>query len=547
MMRAAQSEQMTVDWKGTSTLTTGDDDTVTGGGMLVIVASLFATVPVWLPTFPPMTDLPLHAAQVASLGAMLHGGVPGDSPFYINWFTPYLAGYLLVYAVSSVVPIVIACKIVIAAAIAALPIATALLMTETGTDRRFALLVIPAMYGFAFHWGLLNFLVAAPIGLVFLWLTLRQARRPSAGGAIGLAVAINALFFCHAMTCLFFGAIGTAIMVLRASTPVIAARRLLPLASVVPVMIAWGTRTIENPLARQPVDWDLNWLITSQGYYGFSAAWTTPGGFGWGRILGILPRLLGVVPGMLAAILGVTLFVIPWRAGARLTPRYELWAPIVVCLATLLFAPSTLFGIALTFQRFTLFVVPFLLIMLSPAPAGRRWPRWLWPACALVAAGWIAFVSANAIRFEKEAEGFPEIVARMEPGERVLSLIIDRDSTTAIAPVFLHFPSWYAALRGGIVDPSVAGTHVQLVLFRPGFESAARLSDGFEWHPAQFESGRFDVPPHRYFVVRTSRDPTTWVRRGAACPVHVVHQVNRWWLFESDRSCVGTAHAQTGG
>jgi len=178
-------------------------------GLIVLVASLLATAPVWIPTFPPMTDLPQHASQVALLQAMLHGGFSYESSFHINWFTPYPLGYLLVYGLAPLVGIVTAC--------------------------------------------FLNFLVAAPLGLVFLWLALRQERWPTPGGAIGLAAAINALFFCHALTCVFFGLIGGFILLLSGKTPGAAIRRILPLASVAPVMILWGTRTIGNPLARMPV------------------------------------------------------------------------------------------------------------------------------------------------------------------------------------------------------------------------------------------------------------------------------------------------------
>ena len=504
-------------------------------GLIVLVASLLATAPVWIPTFPPMTDLPQHASQVALLQAMLHGGFTYESSFHINWFTPYLLGYLLVYGLAPLVGIVTACKIIVAAALASLPIATALVMTETGTDRRFAILTIPAMYGLAYHWGFLNFLVAAPLGLVFLWLALRQARLPTPGGAIGLAAAINLLFFCHALTCVFFGLIGGFILLLSGKTPGAAIRRILPLVSVVPVMILWGTRTIGNPLARMPVIWDLNWFTTEDAYYGALARWTTPGGWGWGRAAGMFPRLLGTRPGVLPTLVGLALFLIPVGAGARFTRRPALWAPLIVCLATLLFMPGGMFANDLLFQRFTIFALPLFLITLTE-PAGRRWPRWLWPACALVVTGWIGFVSANAIRYQADADGFEQILARMEPRDRALSVIFDRDSDGTIAPPFLHFPAWYSAVKGGLVDPSAAGLHVELVLFRPGSEPPARLL-AFEWNPGVFEWERFGGARYRYFVVRAPLDLGARMFQGATCAVRLAHHVNSWWLYEKAPGC----------
>jgi hypothetical protein len=252
--------------------------------LLLTVASLLATIPVWIPTFPPMTDLPQHASQIMLLRAMQDPGFPYASFFHLNWFTPYLLGYLLVYSLVPLVGIVVACKLVVSAALAALPLSTALVMSETGTDRRWALLAIPAMYSFSYHWGFLNFLVAAPLGLVFVWLTLRQARQATVGGAIALGLTINLLFFCHAMICVFFGLVAGCILLASGRTLWSAILRPLPLASVVPMALFWGTRTMANsPLARRPTQWDLNWFTTVDGYYSTLAQWTPPGGWGWGR------------------------------------------------------------------------------------------------------------------------------------------------------------------------------------------------------------------------------------------------------------------------
>jgi hypothetical protein len=502
--------------------------------LIVVAAALLATIPVWIPTFPPMTDLPQHAAQVALLREMLQPGFPYAASFHINWFTPYLFGYLLVYSLVPLVGMVTACKIVISIALAAVPIATAVVMTETGSDRRWALLAIPAMYAFPYHWGFLNFLVAAPLGLLFVSLALRQARQPTVAGAIALGVTINLLFFCHAMICLFFGGVAGCILLLNSRTPWMAIRQLLPLASVIPIMIGWGTRTLANPLAQRPTMWDLNWFTTDEPYYFRNASWAHAG-WGWGRTAGLLPRLLGTLPGVLPTLVGLALFLLPFAAGARLSRRLTVWVPFLLCLATLLFVPGVLFGTDYTFQRFTVFALPLFLLTLEQ-PSGHVWPRWTWPACALLVAGWIGVVSLHAVQYEREAAGFEEILARMEPGQRAISFAYERDSDSAIAPSFLHYPSWYAALKQGVVDPSFAGTHVQVVLYRPEAQPMARLW-GFEWAPGMFDWDLFGGSQYRYFVARAPRDMGLRMFRNATCPIRLVHHVNHWWLYEKDPGC----------
>ena len=288
------------------------------GAFVVLAASLLATIPIWLSTFPPMTDLPQHAAVIALLQAMRRGGFPYEASFEFNWFTPYLFGYLLVYGLLPFVGIVTACKIIVSLALAAMPVSTALLLTETETDPRWALLTIPAMYGFAYQWGFLNFLVAAPLGLLFLWLTFRQARNPTLGGAFALGAGVIALFFCHALICAFFGAIAGCILLLSAGTPSAAIRRLIPLTAVVPVIIVWAAGRVGRSVVRLPSVWDLNWFSTAEPYYDALAQWTTRGGWGWGRVTGLFPRLLGMRAGMAGGVVRARALSAPLRRGRPL-------------------------------------------------------------------------------------------------------------------------------------------------------------------------------------------------------------------------------------
>jgi len=80
--------------------------------VLVIIASLLATIPIWLTSFPPMVDLPEHAAQVGLLRSLHNPSFGFSELFWVNWFTPYLFGYILVYALTPLFGIVAASKLV---------------------------------------------------------------------------------------------------------------------------------------------------------------------------------------------------------------------------------------------------------------------------------------------------------------------------------------------------------------------------------------------------------------------------------------------------
>jgi hypothetical protein len=127
----------------------------------ITIAAALATIPVWIPAFPPMTDLPQHASQIALLRNMSAADFPFHDDFTVTWFTPYLVGYMLVYAIVPLIGIVAACKAVIAGAVIALPLTTALLLIESEGEPRWALLTIPASYSFAYQ-GFSQFLDRRP-------------------------------------------------------------------------------------------------------------------------------------------------------------------------------------------------------------------------------------------------------------------------------------------------------------------------------------------------------------------------------------------------
>src|SRR5689334_14640825 len=84
-------------------------------------ALLLAVVPLWLTDYLPLVDLPQHAAQIATLRELLRGNPLFTGEFTINWFTPYLTGYALLFLASSVLPMLAATKVVLSLAVIGVP------------------------------------------------------------------------------------------------------------------------------------------------------------------------------------------------------------------------------------------------------------------------------------------------------------------------------------------------------------------------------------------------------------------------------------------
>jgi len=143
------------------------------------------------------------------------------------------------------------------------------------------------------------------------------------------------------------------------------------------------------------------------------------------------------------------------------------------------------------------------------------------------------------MQYENEARGFGQILSRMEPNQRALSLVFDRHSDAIPAPVFLHYPAWYSATRNGVVDASFAGNYAQIVVYKPS--QAPAVPFGFELHPQTFTWSGTNAGIYRYFVVRAPIDLDAWLFQDAPCRVRLAAHSGSWWLYEKDPDCAAAA------
>lgn len=511
---------------------------------ILVITSILAVLPVWIPSYPPMADLPQHAAQVAFLRDLQNQHFTYSMLFRINWFTPYLLGYLLIYFVTPLFGIVASCKLVVSLFVVGFPLSAALLLRSVDVDVFWAILCIPGTYGFAYQWGFLNFLIAAPLGIVFLWLVMRSSARLTLRSTALLAASAIGLFFCHALICAFFG-ICAVLWLLAGTRPLkTAVMRILPLTAVLPIAVLWVGRTLSNPVARRPIIWDLNWHNTVESYYASLSQELHFSSPGWGRISGFFPRLFGVTPSWHYVLIGATLFLLPFCAGMRLRRESTRWVPFLLCVAILLWCPHAVFGTEFVYQRFTMFIVPlFLLLLRKPYVSPKRTLAVQTITLALVVA-LIVLAAQRAAAFSRETTGFQEALSRMEPGQRVLSLAFDHEDGVSIAPTFLHFPSWYAAQKQGVVDPSAAMMHPELIVYRPGQIPEAVLWD-FEWDPQEFNWSDYLGEQYRYFVVRSVKDVGPALFSQASCLVSLRFHQNEWWLYERAPDCPAVSARST--
>jgi hypothetical protein len=495
--------------------------------LLLLACCLFGAVPVWLSIFPPMVDLPQHAAQVGLFRDLHHPAFRYAGDFRINWFTPYLLGYLQLFCFSSLAGPVVAAKIVVSIALFLAPIFLAFLLWDLESDPLLAVITVPAMYGITFAWGFLNYLVAAPIGIALLWCSLRHLRQANRRTYIGVFLLGLLLFFSHALIWAFFVFVCALWIVLESQTRREGLRRALPLLLPIPLIFVFLAHSLAAPISSSGVNhWDLGWVNASEPYYGN----LTPH---WGRLFGFMARLLGAYPTAFTNLFGIVLFALPSLAGYRPQRRAFFWVPFVTCLVVLFAAPSTLFRITFIYQRFSLFVLPFFVIGISRVANPKSLVRWTMP---LVASTWIAVVCVNTLAANSGMVGLPELIAHMRPGERALSLVFQFRTPGSIAPVYVHLPHWYAGEKAdAVVDPSFAEFPQEWVVFRDG--RVPNASVGFEWTPREFDWTYYSGANYRYFVVRAAADYGPALFRNTTCNVSLRYHQASWYLYERADDC----------
>jgi len=409
---------------------------------------------IWLPPRPPMVDIAQHAAQVAMLRDLVLDRSAWAANLRVDLATPYLVGYLLALPLALIVSPLAALKVVLTGAYAAFGLIGRAIGRELGAPAKLDAYYVLGFFGIAWSYGFYTFLVAAPAGLAFIWASLRYAR----GGGVGRGVLVSAAglltLFSHGFVFLFAAAIGLALLCLQARTPRrIIARAwpfLAPLFACAALAVPVG-RNEAATVGHLGLAWEMGPPVVRAAMLltGSFDDWTAP----WAWAVGAL------------------LFVLPFPSGLRLARgRLEAWVIVGGVAALMLLAPFSVWATNWVYPRFALFVLPayaWLFEAARPPARLRLLSTWL---AGLVGALALSMHLAEESAFARETRDFDTVLARAEPGRRALSLIVDRRSDAAVNPlVYLHFPQWYAAEKGGFVDPSFAlYPHMIVRLTHPG-------------------------------------------------------------------------------
>ena len=476
------------------------------------LATLACVLPLVLATYPAMVDMPQHAAQVAAIRHLVTGdGWKFASFFELQWLTPYLFGYLLALGLSFLVGVPLALKLVLAGAFVLFQFSGARLIRASRGDPAWRWLLLPLPFGLAYHWGFFNFLVAAPLGLLFLASVVEMNGRSDWKACVRMSAWLHLLFIAHVLTAAFFSVAGILILASPWKGVREWVRRCVPVLTILPMAGIWFVSNLVNaPPEGEQVLWNL----------------------GLNRLVDFLPGLVSSPDRFAGQLLGLFFLAVPFLLGGRPRRSIAAWMPFAFYVGWMLAFPHYLGGTFFTCERFGIFGIPLYLLGFekrnadTPAP---EYTRSLVPGLAIICLAMLGWQSLRVLTFNREVAGYVEVMDKAGPGGRVLMMAFDPVSKASSAPLLLHFSGWYQAERDGLSEYSFSGFWGVPARFRA--DAPTVISQGFEWHP-----DTFDWQDHRgdlfdYFLIRHPVNADTWIRERTGGRAVLVARSGEWQLY----------------
>jgi hypothetical protein len=496
------------------------------------VAAYSVIAPFVVTRYPPMTDLPFHAASTAALryywdpSYHLHEQFAWR-PLAVPYMSTYVLGALLMLVFSAVT----SAKIVAAIMVGLVPAGLAVMFHGMKKSPLLGLLGLGICWCNLTHWGFLNFVGALGLFAMSIGLTLLLLDAPSRGRQVALFVVLFLLFTTHIFRYPFALAavVGTAV-VMYPST-----RRWRPIAApLVPSILLMVMWQILRPKTLQS---DGMKLAVHQERMGEFAGLLT-GAFTDRAERVAFDRFWGAAFAVAAACVAVGL-VSALTTRAPRTPRaWAIGAAVIplacaaVCLAMFLVLPMEMGSWWYVYPReatATAFIAlgacPDL-----PRPAFLRGP--LVALLAIAGLGVAQVVVTNYRKFDAVTRDFDAVVQKIPKAPKLMYLIFDHTGSTRATTPFIHLPAYVQAEQGGWLSFHFAVMGTSSIVYRspnePGAVVPPPVPTRWEWTPQRFDLKR-QGPFFDWFLVRQRSAPDALF---AADPsIERVEHVGTWWLY----------------
>jgi hypothetical protein len=502
------------------------------GGLALLVALYAVVAPFVVTRYPPMTDLPFHAAQTATLRHYWDPSFHFHEQFELHPLAvPYLSMYALGAVLMLVFPAVIAVKMAAAVMVGLVPAGLAVMFHGMKKSPLLGLLGLGLCWCNLTHWGFLNFVGALGLFAMSIGFTLLLVDSPSPRRQWALAITLVALFFTHIFRYPFAlcAVVGTVVVLYPAT------RRWRPvLAPLAPALFLMGLWLVVRPkvlvgetgqlaIHKERLA-ELPGLLT--GAFFDPAERKAFDGF---FKIALAVAVVSVVAAVVAAALRRPRETSPWwDAGVTVVPL----SCALVFLGLFLVLPMQM---GVWWYVYPREATAAAVIALGAFP---DLPRSAWlraPLAAALAFGGVLVarvVVDNYAKFEPVTQDFAAIVKEIPRAPKLMYLVFDHGGSTRTSTPFIHLPAYVQAEQGGWLGFHFAVWGASPIVYRPRDQAGAVVPPPvplrWEWTPQLFDVKRhgafFD-----WFLVRGGGSPD---RLFAADPaVERIDHIGTWWLY----------------
>ena len=502
----------------------------------VALAAYVLVFPFTQALYPPLTDLPFHAAQASILRHYFDPSYRFAEQFTVH---PLEAPYVSMYAIGAlaafVVPITTAAKVMSVCMLALVPAGLAVLLAGMKKSPLWAVLGLGLAWCTATQWGFLSYMGATGLLAMSTGLALLFVDRPTKGRSVLLALSMVAVFFTHVYRFPF--AVAAVLLAAAAVYPstgrfAALARPLSPGLLLFVLWLATKPRSLSPPLGKLGVHFERVGYIVEHlfgAYLPQEELPPTPEGHRE-RALALFMLALAVLTVVVARVLAA-------REGAP--QRDDAWwrrrtTAFALCYAGGLFVLYLTLPLAIgqwffVYPREIVGVALFLLAAVPELPARPVSRSVVVALAALAVTPMAGFVSARFREFDDATSDFREMVSVTPRAPRLLYLIYDLRGSKKRASPFLHLPAWIQAEKGGALAFHFAQWGFYPVRYRPASPAVPPpFEEGFEWSPQNFDV--FEHGPwFDTFLVRHAQDPHLLFDRDQS--IHQVAHIGTWWLY----------------
>jgi uncharacterized membrane protein len=489
----------------------------------------------WISPHLPLVDFPQHAAQASLLRDLLFNQSKWADIVTINYFTPNLTIYGVVILLMTFFKVNTAFSIALSTAYCLFIYFSIQLRKHFKADYRLDWLFLLPFFGYAYNWGLVTYVMSAPLAFWFILLADKYALNPTRLSAVGLIAVGLLLLEAHGLMFLFTIGVGGLILIQRVKTIKSFMLSLIPYIS---LLVVFGILYKFNG--------DFNRQLGATQYVLSSIT-----AIEWNLSFRRIPQLFvyifvesnNKIPHSILLLAIVSTFTFPWLLGLKIDWNNKAAITFfILTLSIVLLTPDFVFGTTLIYQRYAiLFVTSYAILFKEKHNKLNNTFSLANASLVLVIISvWSVLIFHTQFnwKFKEETKVIDKMMSSLEPNQKVARIFsnnykINSRKYSGDVPesVYENYVLWYQAEKLGFVETNFAGLAPFPVRYKPGADT--------DFTVTQFGLRLLDKSSFRYIIKRDNKvainENYTELFKDDECKPVVINHIDKWTVYDNKK------------